>query len=519
MPNFAIISETSQSAALIQHAISTQTFKSTRFSRGALEQISSDTDAIYFEVVRPSDIDEIELLEHRFYLTPIIAFLKESKTTLVVKAFRAGASDVVNLSGEVGQDFIEVVNSIYRAVRKRQSLLAMHQISQNIYALTQLEEAQASPEVSASRFIQQMEQAVVVLDKSLEIVSLNASAEKIIGEDEGYLRGKRISLFLNIPEVQLQHVLEGHSYRGELFFRNDPHPVTLGYSLSARIDETGKPSGAILLFKDITREKQRRQAEEKAEKMQTLGEIAAAISHEVKNPLAGIKSMVQAVLFDIPPDSETYQYIRRIGAEVDRINKFIEETFAFARHRKPKIVRVSIAEIIQSVAQLLAQNFKANNIELNINLPPELSPIKADSDQIRQVVLNIMLNAIEALTQQPNAKEKHKRLDISAKQIIYFIDGEPQPFVELAFQDNGTGIPESILAKIFDPFFTTKPNGTGLGLAICFKIVSEHQGRIDISNAAEGGAIVTVKLPTFAAQTSLPTQLPNGTDTTLAKSN
>lgn len=122
MPNFAIISENSQSAALIQHAISTQTFKSTRFSRSALEKISSDTDAIYFEVVRPSDIDEIELLEHRFYLTPIIAFLKDSSTALVVKAFRAGASDVVSLSGEVGQDFIEVVNSIYRAVRKRQSL-------------------------------------------------------------------------------------------------------------------------------------------------------------------------------------------------------------------------------------------------------------------------------------------------------------------------------------------------------------------------------------------------------------
>jgi signal transduction histidine kinase len=166
----------------------------------------------------------------------------------------------------------------------------------------------------------------------------------------------------------------------------------------------------------------------------------------------------------------------------------------------------------------LAQNFKANNIELNINIPPELSPIRADADQIRQVFLNIMLNAIEALTQQPNAKEKHKRLDISAKQIIYFIDGEPQPFVELTFQDNGTGIPESILAKVFDPFFTTKPNGTGLGLAICFKIVSEHQGRIDISNAAEGGAIVTIKLPTFPTQTNLPIQTPSA-DAALAKSN
>ncbi len=517
MPNFAIVSETSQSAALIQHAISAQTFKSTRFSHDALEQISSDTDAIYFEVVRPSDIDEIELLGQRFYLTPIIAFVKNAKTPLVVKAFRAGASDVVNLSGEVDQDFIEVVNSIYRAVRKRQSLFSMDQISQNVYTLLQLEEANLSPEVSASRFIQQMEQAVIILDKSMRIVSLNMPAEKIIGEDESNLRGKHIAEFLNIPEAQLQNVLKGHSYRGEIFFRHDPHPVTLGYSISARIDEGGKPYGAILLFKDITREKQRRQEEEKAEKMQTLGEIAAAISHEVKNPLAGIKSMVQAVLFDIPPDSETYQYIRRIGAEVDRINKFIEETFAFARHRKPKIARVSVADVIQSVAQLLAQNFKANDIELNINLPPELAPIRADPDQIRQVVLNIMLNAIEALTQQPNAKEKHKRLDISARQIIYFIDGEPQPFVELTFQDNGTGIPDAILAKVFDPFFTTKPNGTGLGLAICFKIVGEHQGRIDISNASEGGAIVTVKLPAFAQHTSLPVQPPLA-DSALAKS-
>ncbi|MCS6988056.1 MAG: ATP-binding protein [Chloroherpetonaceae bacterium] len=509
MPNFAIISDSSQSAALIQHAISTQTFKSSRFARSAADQISSDVDAIYFEVSRQSDIDDLELLQYRFYLTPIVAFLKSDETSLIVKAFRAGASDVVSLSGDVSRDFIEVVNSIYRAVRKRQSLVAMHQLSQNIYALAQLEEAHLSPEVSANRFIQQMEQAVVVLDKSLHIISLNSSAEKIIGEDESYLRGKRISLFLNIPETQLQYVLQGHSYRGEIFFRNDPHPVTLGYSLSARIDETGKPNGAILLFKDITREKQRRQEEEKAEKMQTLGEIAAAISHEVKNPLAGIKSMVQAILFDVPPDSETHQYIKRIGAEVDRINKFIEETFAFARHRKPKLVRVSVADVVQSVAQLLAQNFKNGQIELSVNIPPELPNIKADSDQIRQVILNIMLNAIEALTQQPNAKEKPKRLDVFAKQIIYFIDGEPTPFVELNFQDNGPGIPESILAKVFDPFFTTKPNGTGLGLAICFKIVSEHHGRIDISNVSEGGALVTIKLPAFAPPSNLTSSISN----------
>ncbi len=492
MPTAALLTHLSPSASLVQRVLSHQAIKAEIFPPSATHKISFETDLVYAEILNDSEsIDAIEQLHERLWLTPIIGMLAVNRLDLAIKAFRVGLSDIVYFSGDMTADSIEAANSVFRALRKRQSLVASRQLS------TEDERHEEDVIPASGGFVHQMPQPAIVLDNTAHIVGVNAAAEQIIGYIESEVLGKSIGRLLNLSPEEQKKIIVAQSSRGEVTLQTNQQVKTIGYSISPRRLSNGEHDGAVMMFKDITEDKVRRQQAEKAEKMQTLGEIAAAISHEVKNPLAGIKSMVQAVIIDLDPATEPYQYVKRISQEVDRINAFIESTFAFARHKRPRIIRVEITNIIDTVAALLEQNFKTNGIELTKKYAPNLPTIRVDPDQLHQVFLNVMLNAVEAMVQQPNAASKKHRLAVSVKQIQYAQVGELKPHIEITFQDNGPGVPESLLSKIFDPFFTTKPSGTGLGLAICFKIVSEHSGRIDIANAKEGGAVVSIKLPTI----------------------
>jgi len=492
MPTAALLTHLSPSASLVQRVLSHQAIRAEIFPPGATHKISFETDLVYAEILNDSEsIDDIEQLHERLALTPIIGMLAVNRLDLAIKAFRAGLADIVYFSGDMTADSIEAANSVFRALRKRQSLIASRQL------LTEDERHEEDTMPTSGGFVHQMPQPAIVLDNTAHIVGVNAAAEQIIGYIESEVLGKSIVRLLNLSPEEQKKIIVAQSSRGEVTLQTNQQSKTIGYSISPRRLSNGEHDGAVMMFKDITEDKVRRQQAEKAEKMQTLGEIAAAISHEVKNPLAGIKSMVQAVIMDLDPTTEPYQYVKRISQEVDRINAFIESTFAFARHKRPRIIRVEITNIIDTVAALLEQNFKTNGVELTKIYAPNLPTIRVDPDQLHQVFLNVMLNAVEAMVQQPNAASKKHRLTVSVKQIQYAQVGELKPHIEIIFQDNGPGVPESLLSKVFDPFFTTKPSGTGLGLAICFKIVSEHSGRIDIANAKEGGAVVSIKLPTI----------------------
>jgi two-component system nitrogen regulation sensor histidine kinase GlnL len=485
MPNVAIVAYPSGRTTFLMRILNLQSMRAELITPDFVDAIEPSTDIIYVEVLNEEKgLEMIGQLYEKFWITPIIGFVPTVRMDLVVKIFRAGASDVLLYSNDVTRDSIEAADSAHRALRQRQKMLLRQHI------LTTSFSPPTAP--AQNSFIYQLPQPVIVVDRQLLIVSLNQAAEEIIGINEQNAHGKDLSLFFSISVEERERILAGHSFRSEMLIQQGENTRTIGYSISPRIRDDGELDGAVMIFKDITEDRRRRQQAEKAEKMQTLGEIAAAISHEVKNPLAGIKSMVQAVLIDLDEKTEQYQYLKRISQEVDRINNFIESTFAFARHRRPRIIRSSIPEILESVVTLLSENFKRNEIELVREYAEDLPTLRVDPEQIRQVFLNIMLNAIEAMS----AKElQKKKIFLSVKPSTFKQGKEELACLEIQFQDTGPGVPEDILIKIFDPFFTTKPNGTGLGLAICFKIVNEHGGRIEVSNAAEGGAIVSVKLP------------------------
>ncbi len=485
MPNVVIVAHPSGRTSFLMRILSLQSMKAELITPDFVDTIEPSTDIIYIELLNEERcLEMIGQLHDRFWTTPIVGFVSTQQMDLVVKSFRAGVSDVLLYSNDVTRDSIEAADSAHRALRQRQKMLLRQHLLTTSFSL-----ASAPPQNGS---IYQLSQPIIVVDKQLHIVSLNQAAEEIIGINEQNACGKDLSLFFSISVEEREKILSGYSFRSEMLIQHGEQMKTIGYSISPRVKENGELDGAVMIFKDITEDRRRRQQAEKTEKMQTLGEIAAAISHEVKNPLAGIKSMVQAVLIDLDEHTEPYQYLKRILQEVDRINNFIESTFAFARHRRPRIIRSAIPEILESVIALLSENFKRNGIEVVREYAEDLPTLRVDPEQIRQVFLNIMLNAIEAMS----AKELQRRqLFLSVKPSAFKQGKEEVGCLEIQFQDTGPGVPEDILTKIFDPFFTTKPNGTGLGLAICYKIINEHGGRIDVSNAPEGGAIVSVKLP------------------------
>lgn len=222
-----------------------------------------------------------------------------------------------------------------------------------------------------------------------------------------------------------------------------------------------------------------------SEKLAALGQLAAAIAHEVRNPLAVIRSAAQGLGESAPADDEEARRSSSfITAEIDRLNNVITSLLAFARppqlHPRP----VPVQELFERALLLAREDLEAKQVRLRRTAPAALPTVHADPDLMSQVLLGLLANAAEAM---PPGGEL--TLEGSAA------DGR----VEIAVADSGPGVPPELRSRIFDPFFTTRPRGTGLGLAIARQIVEAHGGRIEVGERAGGGARFVLRLPTANA--------------------
>lgn len=217
----------------------------------------------------------------------------------------------------------------------------------------------------------------------------------------------------------------------------------------------------------------------RTERLATVGQLAAGAAHEIRNPLTGIRSTIQYLRRDYQDDDQKRELVDELIAEVDRIDQIIAGLLSFARPGEPSLEAVDLAELLRQTAHLVETTARKSRVEMVLDLREMSAPIQADPAQLKQVFLNLFMNAIQAM---PDGGQLRLRLQSTG-------DGYR---VEVA--DTGAGIPPDDLERIFDPFFTTKAEGTGLGLAICYGIVSRHGGEIDVESQAGTGTRVTVKL-------------------------
>jgi nitrogen-specific signal transduction histidine kinase len=259
----------------------------------------------------------------------------------------------------------------------------------------------------------------------------------------------------------------------------------IGYTLSQVKDSSKAALGAVMFFKDLTQVEQVEERERLRDRLASLGEMAAGIAHELKNPLAGIEVMAGLLRRQVPDSVDAQSLLADIISEAKLANAIVVQMLEFVRPVRLQVEQTDLAQVLHQAVTLAESKVPRGGVQVAIDMAPELPMIAGDQHQLTQVFTNLVANAFEAL-------EGKGHLTITAVTTMPEDDPAfptPQPPMRLVVvdvADDGPGIPAEITDRIFDPFFTTKPQGSGLGLAIVSKIVDAHDGRIDVSSSSAG---------------------------------
>ena len=219
-----------------------------------------------------------------------------------------------------------------------------------------------------------------------------------------------------------------------------------------------------------------------SEKLASLGKLAAAIAHEINNPLTSILINTHLMLEKTEKNNTFYENLSLIADETSRCSDIVKGLLEFSRQNPPQMSYADINEITEHTIKILENQVAFQNIKIIKKLSADLPQIKLDKDKIKQIIWNFMINASEVMPE-------------GGVLIITSQLSEDKKYIQISFEDNGVGIPKENINKIFDPFFTTKSGGTGLGLAVSYGIIQQHQGKIEVKSDPGYGSVFTVYLP------------------------
>lgn len=271
--------------------------------------------------------------------------------------------------------------------------------------------------------------------------------------------------------------------------------TVIGYTLSLVRQEDGEAVGAAIFFKDLTDVEQIEERERLRDRLAAVGEMAAVMAHEIKNPLAGIEVMAALLRRKTRDNPDAQALVTEIINESKLANAIVQEVLAFVRPVRLQLFPTSVADALNSALTLADGEAARGATAVTMNVPTDLPPVGGDYHQLTQVFANLLINAYQAL-------EGHGRVQVTARLATteetgaLVPDGQTAtPTVVVDVSDNGPGVPADVVDKVFNPFFTTKPKGSGLGLAIVRKIVDAHNGRIDMETGAGHGTRFRVMLP------------------------
>jgi signal transduction histidine kinase len=343
-----------------------------------------------------------------------------------------------------------------------------------------------------------MRNGVIAIHRDGSLALMNDEAYKIFalrrhGNDVGRRFG---DLFQSRPD--LVRVLSGAfelstlPNRAELRLKDLDRVI--GYTLSQVKDDAGAPIGAVLFFKDLTRVEQLEERERLRDRLASLGEMAAGIAHELKNPLAGIEVMAGLLRRQVPDSPDAQSLLADIMSEAKLANAIVVEMLEFVRPIRLQLEETDVADVLRQAISLAQTKATRGDVTVRVSVQPELPLIDADHHQLTQVFTNLLTNAYEALD---------GRGSISLTAVTHAIDPDPTVVPETITTrtvvvdvcDDGPGVADGMNDRIFDPFFTTKTTGSGLGLPIVRKIVDAHDGRIDLSSEPGKGTRFRVTLP------------------------
>jgi signal transduction histidine kinase len=219
----------------------------------------------------------------------------------------------------------------------------------------------------------------------------------------------------------------------------------------------------------------------RSEKLAALGQLAAGIAHEIRNPLTSINILIHSLTENLPSGNAQWEDLKVIEEEIHRINEIVDQFLRFAKPAPPLLEKAEVIPIFEETLQLLRPQIERLQISVQKDFQ-SLPPITIDKEQMKQVILNLLMNAIQAMPEGGRLK------------LIGQVS-EDNHWIQFSIKDSGIGIPPEDMDKLFDPFFSTKEGGIGLGLSIAHRIIDQHHGKIEATSNPQKGTIFTLYLP------------------------
>ena len=326
------------------------------------------------------------------------------------------------------------------------------------------------------------------------------SAEEVVGENPRILKSDQLDA--SFYKQMWETILSGNVWRDTVINRRKDGSLNReDMTITPISDGAGKISHFVAIKQDITKLEQaisdvRAKNEElatmtqqlwQASRLATMGELAASVAHELNNPLATISLRLETLAAQLENDDQKRRSVEIVADEAERMGKLVGNLLQFSRRTHRQISTIDAREELDNSVELIEYHLRSNNVKIVREYDANLPTIQADRQQLRQVFLNLMTNASDAMKSGGT---------ITLRATV--INGRNAEMVRLEFEDTGGGINPENLQKIWDPFFTTKPEGkgTGLGLAICKRVIEEHHGSITIQSEGEKGTRVTLEMPT-----------------------
>ncbi len=347
-----------------------------------------------------------------------------------------------------------------------------------------------------SELLGHLGEGVVAIDSLGQVAYANEESIRLLDLPDTEIVGRPILELIGAPSLAPVRDLIGNNGRSQVRRMEGSEGRHLVLRLSAMTDDHGNSLGQILLVSDETRVLLLEESARRAEHLAGLGEMAAGIAHEIRNPLASLRGCAQE-LADVvqkgdPADARTLSTI--LVTEADRLGRIVEDFLQLSKMRSPYCSRLDPGEVFHELERLFkSRRDLPPGLELTWEIDESCPDLHADADQIRQVLTNLVTNALDAVRLVAHPVVHCRARSTSPEENP--LDG---PTVVLSVQDNGHGIPLDQQQRIFTPFFSTKAQGTGLGLSLVDRIIREHEGVVRLQSTPGRGTILTIYLPSYS---------------------
>jgi PAS domain S-box-containing protein len=336
--------------------------------------------------------------------------------------------------------------------------------------------------------VETMESAVIAVTAEGLVTLFNSAAERLTGLRADTTKGRRVSDLPDTVSEPILATLLGGTPRlqVETLIRNNAGDLCPAiYSTSTLKDRSSVILGVVAVFSDLTKLRELEAEKRRTERLASIGAFVSSIAHEIKNPLVAIKTFAELLPERFTEADFRDEFSKVAMREIERIDELVGRLRGLVAPNPQQLTPVDLREPIEEILSLLRGQLEQTRIRVRTHFDARGALVAGDRAQLKQLFLNILMNAIEAIVDGGEITIRHGKRDDVA---------EPTLFVEI--HDTGTGIPQHLLAKIFDPFITTKPQGSGLGLSICRGIVEVHRANIVAQNNPDGrGATVTLEFP------------------------